>query len=292
MGVETGPVRPSASWWLRFNAWLGRIWRAFIRALSPPEPLPPVPVSPAPAPPPPQMRGRRTLQTPLVVPASGYVFTFRVHATFHWSAEGVYQEQLSSLMDALAPYPVRRLKALAARHARNHAPHRARELEQELQQALTEGGPWPFAWRGIAATCRPYVSVELDEQVKEAVRPYWEQLIRLDCEHDVRVRRAEYTERLSRQWTDILTDLLGSPAAAGAAEMTERELAEVVGRIVAEQRAAAEKLEDMMAEKASSTDMQERCEHFEQLRERLERRANGLFHSASTAPAGDGDGPV
>lgn len=47
-----------------------------------------------------------------------------------------------------------------------------------------------------------------------------------------------------------------------------------------------------MAEKANSTDMQERCEHFEQLRERLERRADGLFHSASTAPAGDGDGPV
>ena len=212
MSVETGPVGPSVSWWLRFSAWLGRIWRAFIRALSPPEPLPSAPVSPAPAPPP-----------------SGYVFTFRVHATFHWSAEGVYQEQLSSLMDALAPYPIRRLKALAARHARNHAPHRAREMEQELQQVLTDGGPWPFAWRGIMATCRPYVWVELDEQVKEAVRPYWEQLIRLDCEHDVRVRRAEYTERLSRQWTDILTDLLGSPAAAGAAEMTEKELAEVVG---------------------------------------------------------------
>ncbi|WP_050576948.1 hypothetical protein [Salinispora pacifica] len=238
------------------------------------------------------MRGQRTLQTPLVVPASGYVFTFRVHATFHWSAEGVYQEQLSSLMDALAPYPIRRLKALAARHARNHAPHHAREMEQELQQALIEGGPWPFALRGIAATCRPYVWVELDEQVKEAVRPYWEQLIRLDCEHDVRVRRAEYTERLSRQWTDILADLLGSPAAAGAAEMTEKELAEVVGRIVAEQRAAGEKLEDMMAEKANSSDMQERSEHFEQLRERLERRADGVVQPASTTPAGDGGGPV
>lgn len=290
MSVETGPVGPSVSWWLRFSAWLGRAWRAFIRALSPPESLPPTPVSPPPLPP--QVRGQRTLQTPLVVPASGYVFTFRVHATFHWSAEGVYQEQLSSLMDALAPYPIRRLKALAARHARNHAPHHAREMEQELQQALIEVGPWSFALRGIAATCRPYVWVELDEQVKEAVRPYWEQLIRLDCEHDVRVRRAEYTERLSRQWTEILADLLGSPAAAGAAEMTEKELAEVVGRIVAEQRAAGEKLEDMMAEKANSSDMQERSEHFEQLRERLERRADGVVQPASTTPAGDGGGPV
>lgn len=291
MGVEVGPVRPSTSRWLRISAWLGRIWRAFVRALSPPEP-PPSPVSPTPAPPPPQVRIRRTLQTPMVVPASGYVFTFRVHATFHWSAEGLYQEQLSSLADALAPYPVRRLKALAARHARNHAPHRAREMEQELQQTLTEGGPWPFTWRGVKATCRPFVSVELDEQVKEAIRPYWEQLIRLDCEHDVRVRRAEYTERLSRQWTEILTDLLGSPAAAGAAEMTEKELAEVVGRIVAEQRMAAEKLESMMAEKANSTDMQERSEHFEQLRERLERRADGLFHPTSTGPAADRNDPL
>jgi len=291
VSVETGPVVPSVSWWLRISAWLGRIWRAFIRVLSPPDPLPP-PVPPAPVPPPPRVRGRRALQTPLVVLASGYVFTFRVHATFHWSAEGVYQEQLSNLMDALAPYPIRRLKALAAQHARNHTPHHAQELEQELQQALTEDGPWPFVWRGIGATCRPYIWVELDDQVKEAVRPYWEQLIRLDCEHDVRVRRAEYTERLSRQWTDILTDLLGSPAAAGAAEMTEKELAEVVGRIVAEQRAAAEKLEDMMAEKANSADMQERSEHFEQLRERLERRADGLFQPASTASAGDKSGPV
>lgn len=132
---------------------------------------------------------------------------------------------------------------------------------------------------------RVVVAVDMDEQVKEAVRPYWEQLIRLDCEHDVRVRRAEYTERLSRQWTDILTDLLGSPAAAGAAEMPEKELAEVVGRIVAEQRAAAEKLEDMMAEKANSTDMQERCEHFEQLRERLERRADGSIQPRPPQPA-------
>jgi hypothetical protein len=248
--------------------------------------MPIVPVSPAPPPPPPpsgQVRGRRKLQRPMVVPASGYIFAFEVHATFIWTAEGVYQEELSSAIDSLMPYSIRRLKALAAQHARHHPPHRARELEVELQQELDGNEAWRFSWRGLSLTCRPYVWVELEEQVKQAVRPYWEQLIKLDCEHDVQMRRAEYAERLSRQWATILTDLMGSPVADGAAEMTEKDLAEVVRKIIAEQKAAAEKLEDLMTKKAEGDDAFERSEHFDALRERLERRADRLFEATGAA---------
>jgi hypothetical protein len=120
VNTGTGPLTPSVGRWLRFSAWLGRLWRGFVAFFSPqPEPMPIAPVSPAPPPPPPppppgQLRGRRRLQTPLVVPASGYIFTFEVHATFIWMAEGIYQEELSSAIDGLMPYVTRRLKALAA----------------------------------------------------------------------------------------------------------------------------------------------------------------------------------
>jgi hypothetical protein len=249
-----------------------------VALFSPPEPTPIVPVSPPPPPPPPgQLRGRRTLQNPMVVPASGYIFTFKVHATFTWMAEGVYREELSTAIDGLMPYSIRRLKALAAQRARHHPPHRARELEVELQKELDENEVWRFSWRGLSLTCRPYIWVELEERVKQTVRPYWEQLIKLDCEHDVQMRRAEYAERLSKQWATILTDLMGSPVADGAAEMTEKELAEVVGKIVSEQKAAAEKLEDLMTKKADDGDTFERSEHFDALRQRLERRADRLF---------------
>jgi hypothetical protein len=178
------------------------------------------------------------------------------------------------------PYAIRRLKALAAQHARHHPPHRARELKVELQQELKDNGSWGMTWRGVSLTCRPYVWVELDDQVKQAVRPYGEQLIKLDCEHDVQMRRAEYAEKLSRQWSTILTDLMGSPVADGAAELTEKELAEVVRKIVAEQKAAAEKLEDLMTRKVDGGDTFERSEQFDALRERLERRADRPFDRA------------
>jgi hypothetical protein len=288
MTVRTG-------WWMRLSAWLGRLWRAFIAPFGAPDPLPVVPVSPAPAPPPPpqppgSLRGRRRLPSPLVVPADGYIFNFHVQATFVWSAEGLYQDELTSSIDGLMPYVTRRLKALAAGHARRHPPHRAREFEVELQRELQQIGPWSLTWRGVSLTCQPHVWVELDEQVKEAIRPYWEQIIKLDFEHDVQTRRADYAEKLSRQWTGILTDLLGSPVAGGAAEMTERELAEVVRKIVDEQRAAAEKLEELMTRKVDGGDTFERTEHFDALRERLEHRADRLFQQTGT-PATNGRRP-
>ncbi|GIF38238.1 hypothetical protein [Actinoplanes xinjiangensis] len=284
--------------WTRFCAWLGRMWRAFLAPFGEPEPMPVIPLSPAPAPPPPPppgvLRGRRRLPSPLVVPANGYVFNFHVQATFVWAADGLYQDELTSSIDALMPYATRRLKALAARLSRLHSPHRAREFEAELQRELQQSGPWSLTWRGATLSCDPHVWVELDEHVKEAIRPYWEQIIKLDFEHDVQMRRAEYAERLSRQWTTILTDLMVSPVAGGAAEMTENELAEVVRKIVDEQRATAEKLEELMTRKVDGGDTFERTEHFDALLERLQHRADRLFQQADGAPANGHrqDGPT
>ncbi|WP_250036079.1 hypothetical protein [Paractinoplanes maris] len=291
MNAETESVSPSVSRWLRFSAWLGRMWRTLVAWFSPPaqeaEPSPVIPVSPAPPPPPPgKLTGRRRLGSPMVVPASGYIFTFRVHGTFVWGSDGLYQAELSSSIESLMPFATRRLKALAAQRARQHPAHHAEQLERELQQQLAEEAPWRFSWRGTSLTCRPYVWIELDEQVKLAVQPYWEQLIKIDCEHDVQTRRAEYAEKLSHQWATILADLLGSPVADGAAELTEKELADVVRKIVAERKAAADKLETLMTQKVTDGDAFERDDHFNALKERLERRADRMFEQPTTSVNG------
>ena len=38
------------------------------------------------------------------------------------------------------------------------------------------------------------------------------------------MKRAEYAERLSKQWMTILTDLMGSPLADGAAQLTPKRI--------------------------------------------------------------------
>ncbi|MEV0607289.1 hypothetical protein AB0I61_13060 [Polymorphospora rubra] len=259
-----------------------------MNVLRGPEPMPePAPPPPPPAPPPGRLTERRDLTAPLVVPASGYIFTFNVYAAFVWVSNGLPREVLNGSAQHFMPYAVRELKAIAASRARHHPAHHARELEVELQRILTDRGNWRYRRGDVEVTCRPYVWVELEDRVKRAVQPYWEQLIKLDCEHDVQMKRAEYAEQMSKQWLAILADLVGSPLADGAAQMTEKEFAAVVEKIVAERKAAAAKLDSLLEEKVRDGDAFDRAEHFELLKERLERFATSAFAgSGARSPNG------
>ncbi|MEJ3746281.1 hypothetical protein WEI85_23695 [Actinomycetes bacterium KLBMP 9797] len=281
MSEEPVNVKPSV------GGWLSRLWRWLLAALRGPEPAPvPVPVVPPPPPPPGWLRERRHLQPPLVVPASGYIFTFQVHASFVWTSYGITRDMLSSSVQHFMPYLVRELKATAARRAREHEPHQAHRLETELQDWLEDKGVWRYTRDGVEVTCRPHVWVELEDRVKQAVQPYWEELIKLDCEHTVRMKRVEYAKDLSDGWLAVLTDLVGSPVAEGAAQMTEKEFADVVQKIMAERKAAAEKLNTLLEEKIRHGDAFDRMEHFDMLKERLERQAafNGAAQGNESRP--------
>jgi hypothetical protein len=281
-------VGPSVGRWQRFLAWLGRVWRRLVSGLRGPEPTP----EPVVAPPsqPGTLKERRRLTAPLVVPASGYTFNFNVHAAFVWTSNGIERESLGELTQYFMPFAVRTLTALAARHARNLSPHRAHDLEVEIQEVLAKQGPWRFSRDDVEITCRPHVWVKLEDRVRQAVEPYWEQLITLDCEHDVQMKRAGYAEKLSEQWKTILADLMGSPFADGAAELTEKQLSAVVQKIVAERRAASEKLDNLLAERIRDGDAFDRIEHFELLKERLDRKGATDFANAATAAAGSTNG--
>jgi hypothetical protein len=219
------------------------------------------------------------------VPASGYIFNFRVHATFIWTSADLYPEQFTSVVEHFLPYAVRRLTGLAAAESRRHPPHRAREFEVELQKTIDALGDWKYSRVGRTVNVRAHVWVELEERVKQAVQPYWEELIKLDCEHDVQMRRADYAERLSRHWATILTDLVGSPFADGAAEMTEKEFADVVRKIMTERKAAAERVDELLRKRAEDGGEWERSDHFDELKKRLEREEDRLF---ARTPGSDG----
>lgn len=269
--------------------WLGRVlvrawhWLVVTWRGSTPVPAPSPPPPPAPG----RLSERRTLASPLVVPARGYVFHFKVHAAFVWHSDGLPRDVLATHVQYFMPYAIRELKVMAASCAREHFPHHAQELEIKLQQVLEEWGTLRCRRGGDEVTWRPSVWVELDDRVKQAVEPYWEQLIKLDCDHTVQVKRAEYAGQLSHRWLAVLTDLVGSRLADSAAHMTASELAEVVEKIAAERRTAEGKLESLLEQRIRDGDAFEQMEHFAALKEHLE-------HVASMTSVGErsSNGPM
>jgi hypothetical protein len=211
------------------------------------------------------------LPTPALVPARGYAFSFKVHASFLWCTDGVPGEVLKDHVERLMPRAVRRLTALAAEFAREQMPHHARDLETALQKALKDQGDWKYQVAGDAISCGITAWIELDDRVRQAIEPYWEQLVKLDYEHTVQLKRADNAEKLSRQWLTVLTNLAGSPMADGAAELTETEFAAVVAKIVREKKAAQAKYESLLEDGMRDGDAFDRMDHRRMLLERLER---------------------
>lgn len=286
--TDTTYTADSPGMWRRFGSWLLTLWHRLVAALRGPEPVPMPP--PPPPPPPGRLTERRDGQAPIIVPARGYVFTFRIHAAFIWSSEGIPREVLSGSAQYFMPYAIRALTRLAAARARNVVAHRARELEVELQRAIAETGPWRYERNGVRVTCQPYVWVELDDGVKQAVKPYWEQLIKLDCEYDVDVKRAQYVDRLSRQWLAILENLVDNPVAGGAAKMTNESLAAVVRGLIAEQNATAQRLENLLGERLRNGDAYEQATSFDILAERLNAHGPKTAKMPTSGPNGSSQG--
>jgi hypothetical protein len=260
--------------WRRIGAWLVGLWRRLLAALRGPEPAPP-PEPPPPPPPPGRLTERRELDTPIVVPARGYVFDFHVYACFIWTSDGLRRETLSGWAQHFMTYARRELQQLAADLARNYSPHRVRELEVELKRVLATTGTWRYERHGTAVGCRPQVRVQLDDRVKQFVRPYWERRIKMECEHEVEVRRAELAEQLSRRWLTVLEKLAGNPLAGGAAKMTEKEFAVVVEKMLADQKDAAEQLHSLLEgalKNSAEMGAYERAETLDLLVEQLRRQ--------------------
>jgi hypothetical protein len=216
------------------------------------------------------------------LPTRGYVFNFHLHAVFTWSSDGLPQGTLSDSARRFEHLVRREVRRIAANRARHFAPHRVREAEMEIQRLIKDAGPWHFGVDGTFVVCRPQVWLALDDRVKQHVRPHFERLIEIECAHDVEMKRAQLADRLSGQWLAVLEKLVADPLAAGAAKLTEQAFAEVVTGIKAEQKAAQDKLNELL-EKMISTDAgpYERAESFDMLREHFLRSGGAGQESAA-----------
>ncbi|MEV6813502.1 hypothetical protein [Micromonospora sp. NPDC051296] len=196
---------------------------------------------------------RHETPAPIRVSAQGGVFTFAVDAFVTWSSDRLPWDALTSYARYFMPHVTVRVAHLAAAHASRLPPHRTAELEATLQGLLRAEGPWRYPHDDGPVECVVRIRVRPDERVRALTMPYWEQLIRIDSEYDVRKRRAERAEQLSRQVVTILENLAGRLAANG--QQTDGKLTGEVESLLAEQRAALRRLEDQFRAALHDSDL-------------------------------------
>ncbi|SCG67411.1 hypothetical protein [Micromonospora inositola] len=218
--------------------WIVEFWRRLVRTLQETTPIsaaepaaPPGPVT-------------ESVDTPVAIRVSGHGrrFNFHIHARCVWSSENLRREVLLSYAHHYMPDAVRRLTHLAAEHAVNFTAHRAPELEAELQRALSNRGPWSYQRGDTVVTCQAHVWVGVDQRVRNVVLPYWEELVKLDCEVDLEQTRASYGDWVRTPRATSADNV----ADAEAAPTTSENLAGELGPVVAELRATAQRLEDLI----------------------------------------------
>ncbi|MGK5444189.1 hypothetical protein ACSNN7_20555 [Micromonospora sp. URMC 105] len=109
-----------------------------------------------------------------------------------------------------------------------------------LQDEIARQGRWTAGRAGAVVTCVPEISVELDEQVLELLRPHGEEMIKIEREYDVHRRRAEAAERICRQWITVMELFVDSPAAETCGQEVKDDLISAVQQVKRDAEAAAE----------------------------------------------------
>ncbi|MBO4208372.1 hypothetical protein GSF22_20515 [Micromonospora echinofusca] len=191
---------------------------------------------------------RRVPAEPIVVPALGEAFDFRIHAIYDWTGQQIRQEELRYRVDLHnMTWAVGVVRELSAAIARGYEPHRSQELEEKLNDCFREQR-WPRAARPGQPQFTVRVWVRPDERVRERLRPYWEQRIALECEHELSKLRTEFADDLTRRWRDVLQSLEQDPVTLHAARLTGERFAEVFGQYVTERRQAVPELVTLLTQ--------------------------------------------
>jgi len=184
--------------------------------------------------------------SPLALAATGDAFDFSVRPTFTFYAENMARARFEDLVDTYTPDALYALRTRAERVARSFEPHRAHDLERELNARLSVRG-WSFGASKDRITCRPEVFVLPDPRVRESMQPYWRQRIEMQTEHELAMRRAELTCERTQAWSRVMAALESDPRNRHAAALVGHEaFAEVFTAMTQGRKDELLKLIDML----------------------------------------------
>ncbi|GAB2932512.1 hypothetical protein GCM10027280_20230 [Micromonospora polyrhachis] len=233
--IDPGPAQPRS-----FGQWL----RDLVGA--PPAYVPPPP-PPLPAPPLVAVTQQIEPDEPILVPAERDAFDFYIHPVYIWSGVGLPVQQLRQYAHQFEGWARRTVRDEAIGISRQHAPHQGRALEWALNERF-DSQNWPRSYRidGLVLKFRPRVRVVLDQRIREYLRPYWQERIRMECDHELGLLRTRLVAELTREWCEVLRRLGQEPTAAHASRLTDERFAKVFREFVEEQRQVVPDIVDLL----------------------------------------------
>lgn len=214
--------------------WYSRLQNILEQIFPPPEsdiPVRPV-MAPPPSPPVFEVLNQRRDAKPFTVPAQGDAFDFQVHATFAWTAHRMTKPDFQQRVDARMSWATSIVIEEAARGAREFFPHQANGLERTLNNRFA-GLTWPGE-NPLRFSAR--VRVQPDSRVRERLRPYWEERIKLECEHELNLLRAAHADELTRRWRAVFDGLEKELSTPHPAQLAGDRFAKVFGEYLEERR--------------------------------------------------------
>lgn len=229
----------------RPRTWFDRLLTAWRAGFAPPEEPPVLPASPAQS-----LSQRWRLAKPIVVPARGYVFDFQIEAFLTWYAKEMTEDMLDAWAQQFATVARRDLTRQVADFARFYLPHQASELEIRLNKELSRMRR-RYERSGVVLHCRADVRVRLDEQVKAQLRPVLLERLKMESEHELRLRRAHLLDQLTNRWIAVIGRLRRSPLASAAAHLTDAQLASIIDRLVEKEASTTAELAGRLEEALS-----------------------------------------
>ncbi|SCL30333.1 hypothetical protein GA0074692_2906 [Micromonospora pallida] len=221
----------------RFRRW----WRD---AARPVEPVVAVPVPVPPSPPRlPDLVLEREAPEPVLVPAQGDAFDFRIQPVYTWTAKNMPLDEFRQRVENRLGWAGHLVRDQSSDLARQHEPHRALQLERELNGHFA-GRVWSRS--GDAPTLGVRVRVLPDQRIRERLRPYWEERISIECAHDLATLRTRQAEELTSRWREVLCNLHDDPVTRHAARLAEKQFAQVFGEYADERRRVPMELADLL----------------------------------------------
>jgi hypothetical protein len=182
---------------------------------------------------------------PILLPARGDAFDFQLHAVFTWHSRSISMEELAYWAEQLADRATRTLFDRVADTAREYPPHEARRLEARLRSDLGDSY-FHCTHDGVSLRFQVRVRVDPDERVREKLRPFWEQRIKMECQQELDLLRVKLVDELTHEWSVILKKLEEDPSTPHAARLSEEQFASVFGDFVTERRRVVQEITDLL----------------------------------------------